>query len=66
MLLSYHHEFKTLIYFKRFIYFYLMCMNVLPPCMYVHHMHAWCPQRPEEGIECPETGFIDDYVDAGN
>lgn len=24
--------------------------DYLPPCMYVYHMHAWCPQSPEDGI----------------
>ena len=23
-------------------------------CMYVHHINAYCPQRPEEDIEFPE------------
>ena len=31
-------------------------MNALPAWMYVYHMHAWCPQRPEEGIRFPGTG----------
>lgn len=26
--------------------YYLMCLNVLPVYMYVHHMCVWCPQRP--------------------
>lgn len=25
-------------------------MSVLPPCMSVCDIHAWCPPRPEEGI----------------
>lgn len=41
----------------RFLYTYLMClfflicipyMCVLPACMFVHHMCAWCPWRSEE------------------
>jgi len=24
-------------------------MGVLPVCMYVHHMNAYCQWRPEEG-----------------
>lgn len=26
-------------------------------CIYVCHVHSWCPQRPEEGIGSPTTGF---------
>lgn len=25
-------------------------MSVLSTYMSVHHVHAWCPRRPEEGI----------------
>lgn len=25
---------------------------------YVYHMHAWCPQRPKEGIKS-RTGVVD-------
>lgn len=28
----------------------------LPEYMSVHHMCAWCPQRPEEGDGSPGTG----------
>lgn len=28
----------------------LICLGLLLACMSVNHMHAWCPQRPEEGI----------------
>lgn len=34
--------------------FYVMCINVLPAGKSVHHMHAWCPQIPEEDIGFPE------------
>lgn len=27
----------------------------LPTNMYVHHIHMQGPQRPEEGIRCPEV-----------
>ena len=30
-------------------------------CIYVHHLCAWCPKKPEEGIRCPGNGVIDDY-----
>ena len=39
--------------------FYFMCMNVLPACLSVHHMSAWCPGKPEEGIRFPRTGVTD-------
>lgn len=26
-----------------------MGMDVLPTCMSLYHMHAWCPQWKEEG-----------------
>lgn len=25
-------------------------MDAFPACMPGHHVHAWCPQSPEEGI----------------
>ena len=28
----------------------LMRMGVLPADKSVHHIHTWCPQRPEEGV----------------
>lgn len=27
--------------------------------MYISHMYAWCPQRPEEDIRFPGTGVKD-------
>lgn len=36
------------------------CMGVLLACLSVRLLHAWCPQRPEEGIKPPDTGVIDD------
>lgn len=29
--------------------FYFVYMESLPKCIYVYHVHAWCP-RPEESI----------------
>lgn len=26
-----------------------LCMGILPECLYVYHVHVWCPQRLEEG-----------------
>lgn len=39
-----------------FLYVYLF---VLPVCMSVHHVCAWCLQRPGEGIRSSGTGFTD-------
>ena len=35
---------------------FVVC-ECLPACMSVHHMHAWCPQNPEEDVRSPETGI---------
>lgn len=37
----------------RFVF--LMCMSVLPACIYVYHMSGWCPTR-SEGSRCPGAG----------
>jgi hypothetical protein len=37
------------------MHFYFLCMSVLSQCIYVHHMHAWCPQKSEEGVRVPGT-----------
>jgi hypothetical protein len=41
----------------------LFYMYILPECthacMYVHHMHIWCLQRPEEDIRFPRIGVTD-------
>lgn len=44
-------------YFKDFIYFYIMYLNVFPVCE--HHWYAYCFQGPEEGIRSPITGVRD-------
>lgn len=31
-----------------------MCTSVLPLYMYVNYIHAWCPWRPEEGVDTLE------------
>lgn len=36
-----------------------MCVSVLPGCILVHNMHAWCPQRSEEVIRFPGKGVKD-------
>lgn len=33
-----------------------MCASVLHACMSVHHICAWCCQRPEEGVRSRGTG----------
>lgn len=33
-----------------------MCLIILPACMYVNHVYAWCPQRSDEGVGSPGTG----------
>ena len=33
--------------------FLFMCRNVLPTCMYMHYMCAWCPQRSKQGVGFP-------------
>lgn len=35
-------------------------MCVLPVCVSVHHVHAWCPWEPEEGIGSPRTRDTDE------
>lgn len=32
---------------------------VSPACLYVHHMHAWCPWMPEKGVGSPGTRVVD-------
>lgn len=34
-------------------------MRVWPAYLPMHHMHAWCPWRPQEGLSFPETGFTE-------
>ena len=37
--------------FKTFkFYFYFMYLGVLPVCMDVFHMYAWCLRRPEKSV----------------
>lgn len=28
-----------------------VCVYILPSCMFMYHIYAWCPQRPEESVE---------------
>lgn len=38
-----------------------MYMLVLSLCISVHHLHDWCPQKPERGGRFPATGVKDGY-----
>ena len=42
--------------FEKKLLYYLICMTVLPACMYVHHV---CTLEVKEDIGCPETGVTD-------
>lgn len=33
-------------------------MGFLPACISVHHMHAWFPRRPEEGLISSGIGVL--------
>lgn len=48
-----------LIVIFRFLEFCFMCISVLPACMSMHHVRAWCPQRSDEAIGSPGTGVTD-------
>jgi hypothetical protein len=37
------------------ILYYLMCIVILPSCMYIYYMRVWCPQRWEEDVRSPGT-----------
>lgn len=41
-----------------------MCIRVLPECICVHHVYAWCLQREEDGIASPRTGVTISHVSA--
>jgi hypothetical protein len=46
-----------------------MCIDILPTCKSVYHLHAWCLQRPEEGVSFSGTGVekvVSCSVCAGN
>lgn len=40
-------------------------MSDLPVCVYMGHMHAWCPRRSEEDAGCSGTGLVDDCEQLG-
>lgn len=43
-------------------------MGVVPACVYMHHLHAWCLWRSEEGVQSSESRVIEDcdHVGTGN
>lgn len=41
---------------------YFIRMSILPACLYVHYLCAWCLQRPKEVVGSPGTGVTDDSV----
>lgn len=36
-------------------------MNVLPVCVYVHLVYAYCPWCSKDAVRVPGTGLTDDY-----
>jgi hypothetical protein len=46
-----------------------MWMNVLPACVFVQHMHAWCLRRLEECVDHLELELwmvVSHHVDDGS
>lgn len=35
-----------------------MCMSAFPVCIYVCHVHVWCPWKPEEDTGFSEAGHL--------
>lgn len=42
-----------------FFNLYFCVYSSFATCMFVQHMHAYCPQRLEEGVGSPKTGFTE-------
>jgi hypothetical protein len=40
------------------LFIYFMCVSVLPACMSVYHVCAWCPQGSEDGAEFTAAGVV--------
>lgn len=55
---------------KDILFIFISCVWVVPACMYVHHAHAWCTQRPGRGYSIPRNWDLHmvmiHYVCAGN
>ena len=55
-------SYRSLTFFDIFV-----CMGILPGYIFVYHMPAWCPWRPEEGVESSGTEVTDGcYIGARN
>ena len=49
---------------SRFIvlrYNYLFVYECLPACIYVYHIHVWCPYKTEESVKSLGTRVMDGY-----
>jgi hypothetical protein len=38
---------------------FILCVSVLSVCMPKHHLYAWYPKKPEDGLGFPGTGVTD-------
>lgn len=39
-----------------------MCLIVLPECVYLYYVYAWCPQKKsKESIRATGTGIMDGF-----
>jgi hypothetical protein len=38
-----------------------MCLSIVPACILVHHMYAWYPRRPGEGVIPTESEVTKGY-----
>lgn len=43
-------------------YYYFMCIDILPACISLHHMHVWNLQRPKEDTLDPLELEIEQVV----
>lgn len=41
------------------IFLIFLCMNAMPTCVHVYHVHAWCLWKSEEGLRAIGTGASD-------
>lgn len=37
--------------FVIYLSYLFMCISVLPACIYVYHVHAWCPKKALDSLE---------------
>jgi hypothetical protein len=52
---------KSFFFPPRPFIFNFMSVGVLPTCMSMHHMYAWCLRSPEESISFAGPGVTDDF-----